>query len=189
MSQERRQPNNDRHPPLVSAADTVEANQPPIWFDGCITRKNRYHAKQRAPSSESEYNHWLGITGELGAATYFRSKINWDTYPDYDGDPGYDFEVGGRRVEVKTVGKRHDVELRVPANRADCADYYVLAKCWNPKELVRLVGWIPRGDLLTFGHEFAGDIRVSPDYLYPFRPIELFPDDVRRVYHNGHHKQ
>lgn len=189
MSQQRYQTKIDRLPPLISAADTDEANQPPIWFDDCIARKKRHHAKQRAPTNESEFNHWVGLAGELGCATYFGSEINWETYADYVGDSGYDFMVGSKRVEVKTVGRRTNVELRVPVNRVDSADYYVLAKCWNPKELVRLVGWISRDDLVYFGHEFAGDIRVSPANLYPFKPIQLFPDDVREVYKKEKHEE
>lgn len=170
--------------PLVSAADVNEANYPRIWFDDGIVRKIDHTAEQRAPDHRSIWYHRVGVAAELGATTYFGSDVNWRTYPDYIGDDGHDFRLGDDRVEVKATTRREDIELRVAEEKVDDADYFLLAKCWDPTGHVRLVGYISRPRLKYFGHRFDGDIRINPKDMYPLRPLELSPDDVREVYHS-----
>ena len=138
-------------------------------------------ALQRAPNQRSTWTHEVGVAGELATAAYFGVEANWDIYDDYEGDDGYDIDLYGTHIEVKTVTEREDTELRVPEEKVDSADHFVLAQCWNPKEHVRLIGSISRPRLKSFGHRFGGDYRVYPNRLSPLRPLEVFPERVRET--------
>lgn len=182
MSQERQQPKDNRTtwlPPLVSAADVDEANYPRARFDDSIAWTIRETACDRAPTHESIWRHQVGFAGELTAAAYFGANVNWSIYPDYEGDDGYDFTVGTAGVEVKSVTKHDNPVLQVPIDRVDDADYFVLAQCSNPRELVQLIGYISRPALQDFGHRFDGDYRVTAEYLEPFEPLFLPPERIR----------
>lgn len=168
-----------RYRPLVSAADVDEANYPRARFDDGIALTIRETARQRAPTRRSVWRHRVGFAGELTAAAYFGVDVNLQIFDDYDGDDGYDLIHNGAKVEVKTVIREDDWELKVPVEKVDTADAYVLAKCSNPSELAQLIGWTPRKQLLTFGHRFDERIRVGPEYLLPFEPIFLPPDQIR----------
>lgn len=165
--------------PLVSAADVNESNYPRARFDDGIAWSIQETARQRAPTSESVWSHQVGFAGELAASAYFEVSADWTIHPDYVGDDGYDFEVQGNKVEVKTVTKREDLELRVPASKADEADYVILAQCSHPQELVQLIGWISSPRLQAVGHRFDSDLRVGAGQLYPLEPIFLPPERIR----------
>jgi hypothetical protein len=87
--------------------------------------------------------------------------------------------VDDARVEVKAVTKRDDLELRVPVDRVEDADYFVLTQCSNPRELVRLMGYISRPEFSRFGHRFNGKLRVGLDRLHIFEPVFLPPEQIR----------
>lgn len=166
-------------PPLVSAADVNEANYPRARFDESIAWTIKETARQRAPTRESVWNHQVGFAGEVTSSAYFGVKADWDIHPDYVGDDGFDLDVGGKRIETKTVTRRDELELRVPTENVDSADYFVLAQCSHPQELVQLIGWISRPRLLYSGHRFDGDIRVGTEHLLPFEPLFLPPERIR----------
>jgi len=182
MSQKHEQQKSNRPellPPLVSAADINEANYVRARFDESIAWTITETARRRAPTSESVWSHQVGFAAELAASSYFGSAANWDIYPDYEGDDGYDFKIGESRIEVKAVTKQDDSELRVSEDKIDNADYFVLAQTTNPKELVELIGWISRPALEQFGNRFDGDVRVDSQYLSPLEPLWLPPERIR----------
>ncbi len=161
--------------------DVSPANRPRAHFDDSIGFAITETARQRAPTRSSEWRHRVGFAGEVAAASYFGVRANWEITDDYVGDDGCDFIYDDARVEVKTTTSEQDLELVVPADRVDDADYFVLAKCSSPKELVHLVGWVSRPELKMFGYRFDGKIRVEAEYLNPFEPLELFPDRIRDI--------
>lgn len=184
MSQDTQQTSTVRReplPPLVSAADVTEANYPRAWFDTSIADTIKHVAQQRAPTRDSVWSHRVGFAGELGASTYFGAEPDWTIHPGFVGDDGFDFLVGDHRVEVKTITRREDIELWVPQEKVDSADYFVLAQCWNPSEMAQLVGSISRPRLQRYGHRFDGDVRVGPEYLSPLEPLHLEPDQIREI--------
>jgi hypothetical protein len=130
--------------PLVSADDVEEANYPRARFDGDLAWIIKETARKRAPTEESIWRHRVGFAGELTAAAYFNVEADWSNEPDYSGDDGFDITVGDFRVEVKTVTDEDDWQLKVPVDRMETADHFVLARCTNPSELVKLVGGINR---------------------------------------------
>jgi hypothetical protein len=166
-------------PPLVSATDVSPANRPRAHFDDGIEFAIKETARRRAPTRSSEWRHRVGFAGELGAASYFGVRADWSITDDYVGDGGCDFIYNDSRIEVKTTTSERDLELVVPADRVEDADYFVLAKCSRPEELVHLIGWVSRPELEVFGYRFDGKIRVEAEYLNPFEPFELFPDKIR----------
>jgi hypothetical protein len=170
-------------PPLNSAADCDPANRPRLRIGG-VPRGDKLkfaiktHAKQRAPTSSSEWRHHIGFAGEVAASTYYGVSANWNVTDDYIGDNGWDFIYDDHRVEVKTTSNHKNLELEVPAKRIDDADYFILAHCPRPDDMVQLVGCVSRPDLKAFGRRFAGDMRLSLEYMESFNPIEMYPDQA-----------
>ncbi len=168
-------------PPLVSAMDMSPANWPRAHFDDSIRFAIKETARLRAPNRSSEWRHRLGFAGEVATASYFGVRANWEITDDFVGDDGYDFIYEDARVEVKTTTSEQDLELVVSIERVDDADYFVLAKCSSPRELVHLVGWVSRPELKEFGYRFDGNIRIDIKYLNPLEPLEMFPDRIRDI--------
>lgn len=182
MKQARQDAKNDgieHSKPLVSAADVNEGNYPRARFDADIAWAIEEVAKRRSPTLGSTWQHQVGFASEIATAAYFEVNANWEIYPDYVGDEGYDLLVGEDRVEVKAVTAQQDLELRVPESKVDCADYFVLSRCPNPRALAQLVGWISRQKLEHLGHRFDGDLRVGAECLSVFEPIFIPPERIR----------
>ena len=173
----------ESQPPLISAADVRPGNYPRARFDEGIALTIQEIGCCRAPTRSSEWRHQVGFAGELTAAAYFGVKADRTITGDFIGDDGYDFVHNGRRIQVKTTTREEDWSLEVSVGDVNKADYYVLAACPNPTELVELIGWIPRSQLKQLGHKFKEDgrLRVDPDSLYPFEPIFLPPEQIRRT--------
>lgn len=168
-------------PPLISAMDVNPANWPRAHFDDSIRFAIKETARLRAPTRSSEWRHLVGFAGEVAAASYFGVRANWEIYDDFDGDDGCDFLYDNARVEVKTTTSETDLQLAVPIERVDSADYFVLAKCSSPRVLVHLVGWVSRPELKVFGYRFDGKIRLDAEYLKPLDSLEMFPERIRGV--------
>lgn len=169
----------DLQPPFISAADVHPANYPRAHFDKGIALAVKETARRRAPTRSSVWDHRVGFAGELGGAAYCDTRADWTITDDYEGDGGYDFIYNGSPTEVKTTTSEADGELRVPVDKVDTADYYILAQCSRPDELVHLIGWTTWPRLKAFGHRFDGALRLEPKHLFPFEPLELFPDRIR----------
>lgn len=165
--------------PLVSAVDIDEANYPWARFDEGIAFTIQEIARRRAPTRQSVWRHRVGFAGELTTAAYFGVSVDLQIYDDYDGDAGYDLVHNGVKIEVKTVSREDDWELKVPLKKVDAAERYVLAKCSNPSELAQLIGWAPRKRLLAAGHRFDGRIRLAPEYLSVFETRFMPPEEIR----------
>lgn len=117
----------------------------------------------------------------MTVATALSTKFNRTITPDYVGDDGYDLEYNGRKIEVKTVTRNDDTELKIPPKQAEIADYVVLTRCTSPNELVQIIGWAPTSHLNAFGYRFSSQdlIRLDANYLIPFEPLYLSPDQIR----------
>lgn len=177
-------PNNARtrsFPPLVSANDISEGNYPRARFDESIAWTIKETAQRRAPTAESVWFHQVGFAGELATAAYLGVEADWTITEPFVGDDGFDLCYQGSRIEVKTVTDRDEIRLTAPHRQLNTADYYVLAMCSNPTELVQLIGYTSRAGLEQFGYGFRGDplIHVDPENLYLFEPIFITPERIR----------
>lgn len=170
-------------PPLHSATDQNPANRPRLRIGGVprgdkLNFKIKTQAKKRAPRASSEWRHHMGFAGEVTASSYFGVSANWEVTGDYVGDDGWDFIYDDRRIEVKTTSNHKELELSVPVDRVDDADYFILAHCPRPDDMVQLVGCVSRPELKKFGHLFAGDVRIGLKYMRPLEPLEMYPEQV-----------
>ena len=168
-------------PLLVSADDWNPANWVRMPVDDGLDFAIRETAHRRAPTDSSRWTHRVGFAGEVAAASYFGVSANWAITDDYVGDGGHDFQYRDHRIEVKTVTSREDLELAVSTGKVDAAEYFILAQCSRPDELVRLVGYTSRPELKYYGHRFDGELRVGLEYLHPLEPRVLLPDRVREI--------
>lgn len=173
---------NDRQQmsPLVSAAGINEGNYVRARFDNNLAWVVQEVGRRRAPNEGSIWRHTVGYAGEIVAAAYFGVQPNQTITEDYIGDDGYDLIHRGSRIEVKTVTRDDGLQLRVSQDKVECADYFVLARCSNPSELVELIGYIDREALVTHGREHPeGKICIGTSHLFLFEPIFLSPDRIR----------
>ena len=157
MSQGTQSIKDNRAPPrgpLVSAADVSEGNYARARFNDDIAWTIRRTAQQRAPTPRSVWTHQVGFASELATSAYFGVSADWTIYGDFMGDDGYDLIV-------------------------DDADRFVLTQCTNPRELVKLIGWISREKLRELGHRFDGCLCIEPDNLWIFEPVFLPPERIR----------
>jgi hypothetical protein len=123
----------------------------------------------------------MGFAGEIAASTLLGVSADWEIYPEYQGDGGFDFTSDGERVEVKTTGTMQQPQLSVPVNQLDSADQFVLAVSRDPTRLVYVIGYISRPDLKTYGRRFDDHVAVDLKRLEPFEPREIFPEEVREI--------
>lgn len=167
-------------PPLVSAADVNEANYVRARFDDNLAWIVRDMGRCRAPNEDSIWRHTVGYAGEIATAAYLGVRPNQTITAEYVGDEGYDLMYRGNRVEVKTVTKEEDLQLRIPKEKIDKADYFVLARCSHPSELVELIGYTNRDMIKRYGDEHpTGDIQLGLRHLHTFEPVFLPPDRIR----------
>lgn len=173
--------------PLISAADVGQGNHTQVRFDQHISEAMSEHAKRRAPKGSQSFNrHLVGIAGEVATGAWQRVPINTQIMPDYEGDDGYDLEIprrgGGdpRRIEVKTTTNSSNLERPITERELEQADYFVLCNTSAPKQYVDIVGYAPRPLIKWIGHVYGRDeFLLSPEWLHPTPPIQIFPDDVR----------
>jgi len=165
--------------PLISAADIREVNYPRAWFDEDIAWTIKRTAQQRAPTPGSVWSHQIGFACELATSAYFRVSADWSIYDDYIGDDGHDLTVDGTQVEVKGVTDRSDPTLRVPIDKVDNADQFVLGQCMNPSVGARLIGSITRERFKQLGYRFDGCLCVEPDCLTVLGHKVISPEEIR----------
>ena len=140
---------------------------------------NRYaplaeHGARRAKDSYGTIeNHERGILGEFAAAKFFGVPDRVDTQVYEYGDPGYDFEIGGWRVDVKTAKSQHQrPSLMVDATKELTADFYVLVH-QLAQQCYRVIGYAPasvvaQAPVRNIGTHMAQHVReVEQDRLTP----------------------
>lgn len=165
-----------RERPLISAADLPETAFPTVRIED-----NRYapiaaHGAQRAKGRGDIDRHTLGILGEYAAAKFLgvpeNERIDTEVYE--DGDPGYDFEAGGWRVDVKTANHRWQrPSLMVDATKnPTAADFYVLVHKLA-QQTYRIIGYVPASVVAAtptrnIGTHWAEHVRtVEQDWITP----------------------
>lgn len=171
-------------PPLVSADMIDPANYPRGRFDEDLGIFVKEQARLRSPTEGTNWRHAVGFAGELVAGAYFNTRADWSVHSDYVGDDGYDLKFDGYRIEVKTVSRYDDLQLRVPIEQQHQSDYFVLARSTEPTEGAELIGYISDWKLSQFSHQFQSDdfVRLDTKYLDTFQPIFLPPKKIRRVH-------
>jgi hypothetical protein len=123
----------DRHdPPIV----TIE----PEKLDALTLCA--YERAKNSPGSIE--NHELGIHGEYAFAKYRGIPEAVDTEIYEYGDDGYDLEIDGQTVDVKTVNQHaNNPELWVNVDCQLNADHYVLVHKLNASKF-QIIGYAPR---------------------------------------------
>lgn len=166
---------NDRRV-LIPASVLPETAFPTVRIED-----NRYapiaaHGAQRAKGPGDIDRHTLGILGEYAAAKFLGvpedERIDTENYE--DGDPGYDFEAGGWRVDVKTANHRWQrPSLMVDATKnPTAADFYVLAHKLA-QQTYRIIGYAPASVVAetptrNIGTHWAKHVReVEQDRITP----------------------
>lgn len=125
---------------------------------------NRYlplaeHGTQRARGSlGSEENHRCGVFGEFAAARFFGlSADDVDTQVYEYGDPGYDFEVRGYRIDVKTTKQYYSrPSLMVDAEKELVADFYMLVH-QLAERCYRIIGYASRQAVANARTRYVGE--------------------------------
>lgn len=172
-------------PPLDSAADVKEVDYLRAILDGSIAWTVKEQGRRRAPNTESVWRHQMGLAGEIAVGSMLGVRANWETYDDYVGDDGYDLDYRGHAVEVKSVSRQGKLELRVPRDQLQRADYFVLTRVTHPLHMVEIIGWIRARELACLGERSPYDelVRVGPRCLNQFDtgrgPIS--PEQIRTV--------
>lgn len=168
--------------PLDPVSEWNLANWARVHFDyDGIGYSIKEQARRRAPNEQSVWRHKKGFAGEVAASTLLGVSANWEIYPDYHGDNGFDFIRDGQQIEVKTTNEMQQPQLEVSKDQINDADQFVLTVCRDPRRLVYIVGSISRPELKMYGHKFDDKVMVELEWLDPFEPREIFPETVREV--------
>jgi hypothetical protein len=130
--------------PLVSVSEMPKAVQPTVEISDAkripLSELGTMRARGGPGSIE---NHIRGIMGEFAVAKFFGvpEKVDDEIYE--HGDPGYDLQIDGKTIDVKTVDPRaNNPGLMVDATRNIEADYYVLVQELNANTY-RIIGYAP----------------------------------------------
>lgn len=158
--------------------------------------RERFHSGKPYYTPKSKNHELVGLRGEEAFIREFGGELDTELRP--RGDKGYDFEVGGQTVDVKTARNAH--RLLVKAGRKKYADLFVLARYDDEEDKAELVGWVDAEEVLAvkprdtgFGivnHEFPASklhpmwvMRRMADGEKLFRMS--YDEDGRIQYHKG----
>lgn len=160
--------------PLITVSDL-----PPTAFPTVMIPDNRYsplceHGARRAMDSPGTIeNHERGILGEYAFGMVFGIADQVDTTIYEFGDPGYDFELFGQTIDVKTAKPQcTQPSLMVSASKDIVADYYVLVHQLHQRSY-RILGSasaaiVDNAPIRRIGTHSPNDVRVvSQDCLSP----------------------
>lgn len=99
-----------------------------IWGDLERIAAQRDAQKQNYKSTKNwsagNSTHFLGLVAEAAFSVY--SGMDFDESLNAEGDPGYDFIVDGKTIDVKGTQYFNDPHLKQYPNPKTWADYYVL---------------------------------------------------------------
>jgi hypothetical protein len=159
---------------LIPASTLPETAFPTIRIPDTQYVPLAEHGARRAKNSYGTIqNHERGILGEFAAADFFGVPNQVDTQVYEFGDPGYDFEIGGWRVDVKTANARWQrPSLMVDAKTELTADFYVLVH-QLAQQCYRMIGYasaamVARVPTRTIGLHSSEEVRVvEQDRLIP----------------------
>ena len=130
--------------PLVSVSEMPKTVQPTIEIpDAKRIPLSELGTKRARDGPGSIENHIRGIMGEFAVAKFFGvpEKVDDEIY-EY-GDAGYDLQIDGKTIDVKTVDPRaNNPGLMIDSTRNIVADYYVLVQELNANTY-RLIGYAP----------------------------------------------
>lgn len=130
--------------PLVPVSEMPKAVQPTVEISDAKRIPLSELGTERARGGPGSIeNHIRGILGEFAVAKFFDvpGKVDNEIY-EY-GDPGYDLQINGNTIDVKTVGPRaNNPGLMIDATQEIKADYYVLVQELNANTY-RIIGYAP----------------------------------------------
>ena len=165
---------NHNHTPLISALTVSDTALPTVTIPDCrYTPLCKQGARRAVDTPGTIEDHMRGILGEFAAAKFFGVPERLDTEIYEYGDPGHDFRVAGKTVDVKTAQPRWEQpSLVVDANKDLVADVYLLVhevatKCYQ------IIGYAPsavvaRAPVRSLSRVPWDQIRmVDQDRLFP----------------------
>lgn len=130
--------------PLVSVSEMPKSSQPIVEIPDTKRIPLSQLGTERARGGPGSIeDHIRGIMGEFAVAKFFGvpDKVDDEIY-EY-GDPGYDLEIDGNTIDVKTVAPRaNNPCLMVDENMDVVADYYILVQELNAN-VYRIIGYAP----------------------------------------------
>lgn len=143
------------------------------------------HGTDRSRGSPgTESRHQCGVFGEFAVAQFLGMPLAVDTQIYELGDPGYDLDIAGRRIDVKTTRQSNTrPSLMVDAKTELTADFYVLVQQLDER-CYRILGYAPRqvvasAPTRSVGKHRAKKVReVDQDTLIPL------PASFSDVYRN-----
>jgi hypothetical protein len=161
--------------PLVSVSEIPQTVQPTVEIsDAKRIPLSKLGTKRARDSPGSTDDHIRGILGEYAVAKFFGKpkKVDEEIY-EY-GDPGYDLQINGQTIDVKTVSPRaNNPGLMVDVRENIEADYYILVQELNANTY-RIIGYAPgsivkEADIHRIRLEgYAKRLRVVEQYdLFP----------------------
>lgn len=164
----------EKHRPLVSVTESDQYQPPIVEIPQRRVDALSLHAHERAKYGPGTIQrHERGILGEYAVAKYLGAPNALDTTIYEHGDPGYDLEINGQTIDVKTPGSQaNNPELWVDASALLNADFYALVHQLN-RTTYRLIGYAPRRlvkdarERLIHLDGYSDRVRAVPQNLLP----------------------
>lgn len=164
---------NGSHP-LIAVSDLPETELPTVRIpENQFPLVAKHGARRARDSPGSIENHERGALGEYGAAKFLGTPERFDNAIYEYGDPGYDFEISGWKIDVKTANPRFQKpSLMVDANKELTADFYVLVH-QLAQRCYRVIGYasaamVAQASPRTIRPHPATEVRVvEQDRLFP----------------------
>jgi len=143
----------------------------------------RPNVKNRRVTDESDQTIDIaGVKGEYAFAKAFDLPVQ--TWPGIGGDPGYDFVMHGRSVDVKATFY-HNGRLLLPTWQEDhVADVLVLAVCGAEVSRVTLAGWtskklfMKKAQRMQMRADGPFNLVMEQDQLLPMDTLEQTVKDA-----------
>lgn len=161
--------------PLVPVSEMPKAVQPTVEIPDAKRIPLSELGTERAKGVPGTIeNHIRGILGEFAVAKFFGVPEKLDDEIYEHGDSGFDLQIDGKTIDVKTVDSRaNNPGLMIDARRQIKADYYVLTQELNASTF-RIIGYAPasvvkNANVRSFQLEgYAKRLRVVEQYdLFP----------------------
>ena len=130
--------------PLISVSEMPKTVQPTVEISDAKRIPLSELGTMRAQGGPGSIeDHIRGILGKFAIAKFFGAPEKVDNEIYEYGDPGYDLQIDGKTIDVKTVNPRaNNPGLLIDATQNINADYYVLVQELNASTY-RIIGYAP----------------------------------------------
>lgn len=120
-----------------------------VWADLELIAKRRDEQKKNYSSTKNWSNgnstHFLGVVAECAFSIY--SGLDFDENLNVLGDPGYDFVINGKTIDVKGTQYFHDPHLKQYPNPKTWVDIYVLVGIDIAQKRAKIFGWATKEEM------------------------------------------